>query len=243
MGAYSQTRAKRSLQWKRAHGLVEVTVQLADRALSLVVTPVHLAVLECFSGERDENTCGVCSGAGASTGDAPTDTGSKRLGFQEVAALLGLPEAITRKRIGFWVSKGVLREVSAGVFEVQEHGSAADPAAAGHNAPGAAGDAEGGHHLDEDSVNSPQPGTTTHQRGDRDATCAVELEACEGLIQGMLTNYKALPLARIQHFLQMFMRDPPYTQTESQLRNFLTKLCQEGRLEFNGSDYSLARQG
>merc|ERR1712060_575010 len=117
-------RAKRQLHWKRAHGLVEVTVQLVDRALTVWVTPIHLAVLACFNaGGADES-----GGTPAAAGSTPS---GPRLSLQEVASSLSLPEALTRKRIGYWVSKGVLKEISAGVFEIQESLSTTDGAAVG----------------------------------------------------------------------------------------------------------------
>jgi len=221
--AYVQTRAKRSLAWKRAHGLVEVTVQLADRSLSVVVTPVHLAVLACFNEGGDADTPKT---------DHPSGCIGARLSLQDASARLELPEALVRKRVGFWVSKGVLREVSAGVFAVQESLSTMEGAAAC-----------GSNHLDEDAEHSPgQSAVRVSGAGGHDAACAAELEACEAFVQGMLTNYTSLPLSRIHNFLQMFMTDPLYTQTESQLRDFLTRLCQEGRLEFNGSNYTLVKK-
>merc|ERR1712217_502478 len=214
----THTRAKRNVHWKRTHGLVEMTVQLADRSIPVTVSPVHYAVLACFTsgGENSEGADGA----------------SRRLSLQEVASELGLPEALVRKRIGFWVAKGVLREVSAGVFDVQESLSSMESAG-----PSSA------NHLDEDVEHS--PGQSASMRtsgivgGGRETACAAELEACEPLIQGMLTNYTSLPLGRIHNFLQMFMMDPMYTQTEPQLRDLLTRLCHEGKLEFNGSNYSL----
>jgi len=224
--AYTQIRAKRSLTWKRAHGLVEITVQLADRSLPVVVTPVHLAVLSCFQSEDVEEAEAAAS---STSPRAP----APKLSLQEVASRLELPEALVRKRIGFWVSKGVLREVSAGVFDVQESLSTVEGVGT-----------RGGSHLDDDIEHS--PGGTAAARagagGGRDAACTAELEACEAFAQAMLTNYTSLPLGRIHNFLQMFMMDPPYTQTEAQLRDFLTRLCQEGKLEFNGSNYALVKK-
>lgn len=226
--AYTQTRAKRSLSWKRAHGLVEITVQLKDRSLPVVVTPVHYAVLTCFLGSAGTEGEGVPD-AGDDVGGGST---SPQLSLQEVATQLELPETLVRKRISFWVAKGVLREVSAGVFDVQESLSTMESVATC-----------GSNHLDEDVEHSPgQSVVRASAGGGRDSACAAELEAAEPLIQGMLTNYTSLPLGRIHNFLQMFMMDPLYTQTEAQLRDFLTRLCQEGRLEFNGSNYSLVKK-
>eukprot|EP00928_Gymnodinium_smaydae_P058543 TRINITY_DN4173_c1_g2_i1.p1 TRINITY_DN4173_c1_g2~~TRINITY_DN4173_c1_g2_i1.p1 ORF type:complete len:1845 (+),score=455.00 TRINITY_DN4173_c1_g2_i1:112-5646(+) len=249
--AFSQARAKRSLQWKRAHGLVEVTVELADRSLQVVVTPVHLSVLACFTDPSDVSRSGGAGDGGEEAGDrCGGSSGNRSLRLQEVANQLGLPEALTRKRIGFWVSRGVLREVSAGVFEVQENVSGSDGSPAGCLAAASAAPAggDGGptntSHLEEDAEHSPgqlAQGSGSGGCGGHGVHQA-ELKACEAFVRGMLNNHSALPLARIHHFLQMFMRDPPYTQTEPQLRAFLASLCQIGKIEFNGSEYSLAHK-
>lgn len=213
---YARVRAKRSLHWKRAQGRIDVTIQLADRALKLEVTPMHLSVLSCFDSEAGQ---------------------AAQLSLQDVVTQLELPEAQVRKRLNFWVSKGVLREVATGVFEVQESLSAAEG-----GRPGGGGGPQ--QPLDvEDVEHSPgQVGGAARGPAGRDGACAKELEGCEAFVQAMLTNYASLQLGRIHNFLQMFMVDPPYTQTEEQLRDFLTVLCQEGRLEFNGSSYALAKK-
>jgi len=232
--SYTQIRAKRALTWKRTIGLVEITVRLADRDVTVAVTPVHLAVLACFErGDTDTSTAGGSGGA-ASAGSAGSP--STRMSLQEVASRLELPEALVRKRIGYWVSKGVLREVSAGVFDVQESLSTVEGAGA-----------RGSGHLDDDAEHSPGQTSGTGRAGGgpggRDVACAAELEACKAFVQGMLTQYESLPLGRIHNFLQRYMIDPPLTQTEGQLREFLSRLCQEGKLEFNGSNYSLVKKG
>jgi len=222
---YAQTRARRNLNWKRAHGLVEITVQLADRELPVTVSPVHVAVLACFvggGGQLSEADCSDTKESIATRGSSPP---SPQLSLSEVAQQLELPESLVRKRISFWVAKGVLREIRAGVFDVQE--SLSTPEGMG-----------GGNHLDEDVEHSPgQSGGRPGTGGGTD-----ELKVCEAFIQVVLTNSPSLPLGRIHNSLQMFMTDPQYTQTEVQLRDFLTQLCQEGKLEFDGSNYSLAKK-
>eukprot|EP00931_Biecheleriopsis_adriatica_P049898 TRINITY_DN28876_c0_g1_i1.p1 TRINITY_DN28876_c0_g1~~TRINITY_DN28876_c0_g1_i1.p1 ORF type:complete len:964 (+),score=238.11 TRINITY_DN28876_c0_g1_i1:36-2927(+) len=219
--AYSRVRAKRSVQWKRAHGLVEITVQLADRSLKVVVTPIHYAVLSCFSDDGDTAAEGQPASA------------RKRRSLQEVASQLELPEALVRKRISFWVAKNVLREVSADVFDLQESLSTME---------GAGSAAGTGSHLDEDAERSPQA-AGSGAGGREQAFSSAERQACGNFVQGMITNYGPLPLGPIHNFLQRFMMDPAYTQTEAQLREFLTQLCHEGRLEFDGSSYALVKPG
>mmetsp|Transcript_29838 Transcript_29838/g.69392 ORF Transcript_29838/g.69392 Transcript_29838/m.69392 type:complete len:997 (-) Transcript_29838:108-3098(-) len=221
---YSKVRSKRSLTWKRTHGLVEVEVQLKDRSLSVVVGPVHLAVLSCFTDDsQDGDSSTLTAGSAPSTGPGQHSTPCVR-SLQEVAGMLELPEALVRRRIGFWVSKEVLREVSSGVFEVQECGNSAEQS-----------DDKGHVHMDDE-------GTTGTAAADLGGACARELEECKALLQGIFTTHTSLPLSRVHNFLQMFMMDPPYTQTEAQLKVFLAKLCREGRLECDGTNYSLARK-
>ncbi|CAK0855368.1 unnamed protein product, partial [Prorocentrum cordatum] len=194
--AFAKVKANRAISWKKSLGLVEVSVQLADRTLNVEVTPVQVAILECFSsGDADMDTPGAGSPAAAGQAQA------SRRSLQEVAAQLQLPEQLVRKRIGFWVAKGVLREVSAGVFETQESLSAADGARHA-----------GGGHLDEDGERSPEQSAARAAAGG--CACAAEVEACEAFIQGMLTHWTSLPLGRIHNFLQMFMVDPLYTHSE-----------------------------
>jgi len=180
------------------------------------------AVLCCFT-EAQNSESPSADVAGVSGASVPP-----RLSLQDVAQQLELPEALVRKRIGFWVAKGVLREVSAGVYDVQESLSTME--------------STGNDHVDEDGEHSPGQSAVRADSTGADAACTAELEACEAFIQGMLNNYSALPLPRIHNFLQMFMMDPLYTQTEAQLRNLLQKLCSDGKLEFNGVSYTLVRK-
>lgn len=237
-GAYTRVRAKRSLQWKRGHGLVEMTVRLRDRSLTVTVSPIHYAALACFSDSKDESSEASAGGSVATPGGMGLERPvPKRLSLQEISSRLELPEALVRKHVGFWLAKGVMKETSSGVFELQESLS---------NSEGAGANVSTGHHLDEDADHSPAQdamGADSSTGRRHDLPCAAELQACESMIQNMLTNYRTLPLERIHNFLQMFMMDPAYTHTEAQLRDFLTRLCQNGRLEFDGSSYALVKQG
>lgn len=195
---YASSRATRKLTWRKSLGMVDMTVHLGDREVRAVVSPVHAAVLAQFEA-------------------APTLT------LREVAERVQLPAELVSKRLGLWVSKGVLRETSVGVYAVQETVAAADPAAPA--------DEEVDEDLGAGAVGSASGGSD-----------AKETEAIEAFINGMLTNYQALPAARIHNFLQMFMTDPPYTRSEAQLHDLLTKLCNDGKLEYTGTNYALRKK-
>lgn len=209
--AYQENCDKRHLQWQRTLGLVEIVVQLADREISVTATPPQVAVLACFSEAEG----------------SPSRSKKQRQSVKEVAVRLEIPEGVVRKRISFWVSKGVLREVSHDVFEVQE----STPFS---------GTLESPRDSDSTALEVPMFPSPIASKAGR-GTSAMERQACEAFIRGMLTNYASLPLARIHNFLQMYMTDPVYTQTEAQLREFLSGLCQEGRLECDNQSYSLVR--
>ena len=70
-----------------------------------------------------------------------------------------------------------------------------------------------------------------------------ELDAAEAFIMGMLKNYPSLPTSKIHNFLNMFMTEPAYSLTEKTLQEFLDrKLVAEGKLDFNGVNYSLKKE-
>jgi len=117
---YAEEHSKRSLTWQKSLGVVEATVHFADRSLPAVASPTYFAVLSCFEAEEGSP--------------------SPRLTLEDVALKLDLPEVFARKRLGFWVSKGFLREPSPSVFEVQESLSASECS---------------GPHLDDDMESSP----------------------------------------------------------------------------------------
>lgn len=72
----------RTLSWKHTLGLVTMDVELADRTLSVAVTPVQAVVLLYFQDQGERRTAGRAlppsggwagpEGAGAGEGSGPT---------------------------------------------------------------------------------------------------------------------------------------------------------------------------
>lgn len=62
---------------------------------------------------------------------------------------------------------------------------------------------------------------------------------------GMLTNLESLPLQRIHNMLKMFLpasgSERGYDHTEAELRRFLSKLIEDGKLECSGGQYKIRR--
>ncbi|XP_038623917.1 anaphase-promoting complex subunit 2 [Tachyglossus aculeatus] len=92
---YEKLKAMRTLSWKHHLGLVTLDVMLADRTLSLSVSPVHAAILLHFEKK-----------------------GSWAL--EELSEALKVPTASLRRKMALWLQQGVLREDPAGTFSVVE---------------------------------------------------------------------------------------------------------------------------
>ncbi|KAK9467755.1 hypothetical protein V1512DRAFT_259984 [Lipomyces arxii] len=61
-------------------------------------------------------------------------------------------------------------------------------------------------------------------------------------IVGMLTNLQSLPIDRIQSFLKMLIpKDMGYSRTTDELRDFLTVMISEDKLELSGGNYRLKK--
>jgi anaphase-promoting complex subunit 2 len=92
---FTNLKANRTLEWKEKLGLVELTLDLADREIELNVTPAQATVILAF---QDQSTWTV-------------DALSRQT--QMTQSLLG-------KRLAFWVSHGVLHECAKDTFTVVE---------------------------------------------------------------------------------------------------------------------------
>lgn len=73
---------------------------------------------------------------------------------------------------------------------------------------------------------------------DAEPECAV---MCIKFILGMLTNFGSLDKDKIEGNLKLFMSDPPYTLTEEQLDNVLSKMVLDNLISKDGPSYSIRR--
>lgn len=85
----------RTLSWKHTLGLVTMDVELADRTLSVAVTPVQAVVLLYFQDQASWT-------------------------LEELSKVVKMPVALLRRRMSVWLQQGVLREEPAGTFSVVE---------------------------------------------------------------------------------------------------------------------------
>ncbi|EDL08226.1 anaphase promoting complex subunit 2 [Mus musculus] len=92
---YEKLKAMRTLSWKHTLGLVTMDVELADRTLSVAVTPVQAVVLLYFQNQASWT-------------------------LEELSKVVKMPVALLRRRMSVWLQQGVLREEPPGTFSVIE---------------------------------------------------------------------------------------------------------------------------
>uniref|UniRef100_A0A8C4V8E2 Anaphase-promoting complex subunit 2 n=1 Tax=Falco tinnunculus TaxID=100819 RepID=A0A8C4V8E2_FALTI len=92
---YEKLKAMRTLNWKYHLGLVDLDVELADRTLSLSVSPVHAAIILHFQTKSTWT-------------------------LTELSEVLKVPVTSLKRKMTLWLQQGVLREEPQGVFTVIE---------------------------------------------------------------------------------------------------------------------------
>ncbi|XP_053138674.1 anaphase-promoting complex subunit 2 isoform X1 [Hemicordylus capensis] len=92
---YEKLKAMRTLNWKHHLGLVNLDVELADRSLSLSVSPVHAAIILHFQSKSTWT-------------------------LEELSEVLKVPVTSLRRKMTLWLQQGVLREEPPGTFAVIE---------------------------------------------------------------------------------------------------------------------------
>ncbi|XP_040541688.1 anaphase-promoting complex subunit 2 [Gallus gallus] len=92
---YEKLKAMRTLNWKYHLGLVSLDVELADRTLSLSVSPVHAAIILHFQTKSTWT-------------------------LAELSEVLKVPVTSLKRKMTLWLQQGVLREEPPGTFTVIE---------------------------------------------------------------------------------------------------------------------------
>ncbi|NXX83487.1 ANC2 protein, partial [Urocolius indicus] len=95
MWHFSLFQAMRTLNWKHHLGLVSLEVELADRSLSLSVSPVHAAIILHFQTKSTWT-------------------------LTELSEVLKVPVTSLKRKMTLWLQQGVLREEPQGTFTVIE---------------------------------------------------------------------------------------------------------------------------
>ncbi|EPS70303.1 hypothetical protein M569_04456, partial [Genlisea aurea] len=198
---YNEIKTPRKLLWKKNLGTVKLELELGDRVLPFTVTPLHASIICQFEEQ---------------TSWSPED----------LAGAVGVPVDVLKKRIYFWINKGILSEGCDETFTLVEASSD------GRNGGAADAFCEELSAGDEEHVSVASAEEQLHK----------EMTVFEKFIAGMLTNFGSMALERIHNTLKMFcLSDPPYDKTLQQLQSFLGGLVAEDKLQFKNGMYALKR--
>ena len=150
--AFEAMKGNRTLVWKTHLGFANIDLEIGKEKKNLTVSPVHAAIIYHFQEKAEWSA-------------------------EELSLSLKIPMSTLRRRIAFWITQGLIKEVAVdryalieeGMSEV-EHGDVVAPG------------------EDEEAESATK--STKNQR-------AEELEVFWAYIRNMLTNFESLALDRI----------------------------------------------
>ena len=208
---FGELKAPRKLRWRPWQGMVEV--QLSDSAGTarrLRVKPVDAAILHCFHSE------------------GPASDGSEiALTAEVVADRVGVTPGVASSVMSRWVSMGVLepRSSDGGAGRALFGPVARFPV--GSSLRRAQQIQEGLAQEEEHELAKAQTKETP------------DYEVYEKFVVGMLTNFPALPAERIHNMLKMFVTQPAYDKSLSELVDMLNAMVAHDRLDCADGQYKL----
>jgi anaphase-promoting complex subunit 2 len=192
---YKQLKGMRKLDWKTGLGTIEIEVSYGEEVITMRVSPLRAVILHQF---QNSSECSI---------DLLT---------QSVKA----PPSVVKRNVGFWVSQGLLKEISSDVYRLMQewnfdHKAAVKPV----------------HDDDEFMMET-----------DKDAMEA-ECQMYWNYIKHMLTNLGPLSLERIHSMLEIFGVQG-HTKKKlaiTYLRAFLNNKTLQQQICFENGSYSLCK--
>ncbi|XP_063235866.1 anaphase-promoting complex subunit 2 [Bacillus rossius redtenbacheri] len=197
--AFETLKGNRTLSWKHHLGSVNLEIALKDRKLSMSVTPVQATIIWHF---QDKNQWTI----------------------EELSQVMHVPSTMLRRKIAFWQSQGLLREVCTDSFLLVED----NPTRSRCLVPSDVA-------CEDDEAESAM--ASAHDQREE------ELQVFWSYIVGMLTNLDSMPLDRIHQMLKMFASQGPAAVECSvqELRHFLDRKVREHQLLYSGGLYRLPK--
>lgn len=92
---YETYKGNRTLFWRPVIGRVNIEIQLANKTLDMLVTPMQAVIIYYFQ-QKSEWT------------------------LDELCHVMKVPATVLRKRISFWQSQGLIREPRSDIFQLIE---------------------------------------------------------------------------------------------------------------------------
>uniref|UniRef100_A0A8D8R059 Anaphase-promoting complex subunit 2 n=1 Tax=Cacopsylla melanoneura TaxID=428564 RepID=A0A8D8R059_9HEMI len=203
--AFEAFKGNRTLNWKPHLGLVKLEIELkSGRILNLSVSPTHAAIISHFENKPEWT-------------------------IDELSVALSVSATVLRRKITFWQSQGLIREVASDKFCLIEEESNESPSKNKNNTV---------PELVCEDEEAESAMASAHELREE------ELQVFWTYIVGMLTNLDGLPLERIHQMLKMFASQGPPSSMEcslQELRKFLDRKVHEHKLLFSGSYYRLPK--
>jgi anaphase-promoting complex subunit 2 len=197
--AFETLKGNRTLNWKPHLGSVNIDIELKDRKINLTVSPIHATIIWHFQTKNQWTV-------------------------EELSQLMHVPATVLRRKIAFWQSQGLLREVSTDLFLLVEESAVRSRCPLPPDV------------VCEDEETESAMASAHDQREE-------ELQVFWSYIVGMLTNLDSMTLERIHQMLKMFASQGP-TAVEcslQELRHFLDRKVREHKLLFSGGFYRLPK--
>lgn len=197
--AFETLKGNRTLCWKPHLGSVNLDIELKDRKINLTVSPIHATIIWHFQSKNQWT-------------------------IDELSHVMHVPSTVLRRKIAFWQSQGLLREVCTDSFLLVEETAARSKCPVPTEM------------VCEDEESESAMASAHDQREE-------ELQVFWSYIVGMLTNLESMPLERIHQMLKMFASQGPSAVECSlqELRHFLDRKVREHKLLFSGGFYRLPK--
>ncbi|XP_055627556.1 anaphase-promoting complex subunit 2 [Toxorhynchites rutilus septentrionalis] len=196
--AFERFKDNRTLHWTPLNGKVTIEIELDGKTTEMQVTPAQATIAILFGEQREWE-------------------------LEKLAQKMNMPPSILRKRLIFWQSQGLIREVREYYYILNDRASRSEVAdEIQTQAPDVCEDDEAESAME----------SASDQREE-------ELQVFWSYIEAMLTNLDSLPLDRIHQMLKMFAPQVDFSQEE--LKNILQRKVREHKLVYAGGVYQLPK--
>lgn len=198
--SYEAYKGNRTLCWL-PEGKVNIEIEIGNRTHELTVTPTQATIIMHF---EDQSVWHI----------------------DELSRKMNVPQTILKKKIVYWQTMGLVKEIKPDVYELIEpidgHSSFGPEVT---NTEDVCDDEEAEHELY----------AGNEQREE-------ELQVFWSYILGMLTNLESMTLDRIHRMLNMFASHGSSGEcSQEELKNFLQRKVRERALVFSGGVYQLPK--
>ncbi|XP_037945697.1 anaphase-promoting complex subunit 2-like [Teleopsis dalmanni] len=198
--SYEAYKGNRTLNWRTVTGRVQIEIEISGKTVEMTVSPTQAVIIYHF---QDRNIWTL----------------------DELSSVIKVPPTVLRRRMRFWQTHGLIKEVSVGTYQLIDDSAQTTNSKSMDTAP---------YIMEDDDMESAMA-SASDQREE-------ELQVFWSYIVGMLTNLDSLPIERIHQMLKLFASNGVGIEfTQDDLRNFLQRKVREHKLLYSGGVYQLAK--